>query len=354
MHRRAAARRCALLPAVRLRAARTLVFTSAGEGITGCNFLTKREFACDTDLLTLLRALPTWQTAAELIDRFEGLDAGTLVGLLDMTILIEEGSQAAQREDAFTSAWTWGLPTAFMHFCLDGVEILPVEASEQLQRRKAKVAPSPPLWMTNDHLDAVTTLPVSSCDLRPVMAARRTVREAGGVVSLEELSNCLFAGMGITGETTNCVGDLPLAMTPSGGARNPFEAYVFARAVAGLPPGIYHYSAKDHTLGRIGMRPLPDLTALVGGQDWMADKPALIVLAAFLERPMWKYEEGNAYRVMLIEAGHIGQNIMLSATAQGLTACPTAALSHDCIRASLDLDGVLQAPIYALALGRVV
>ena len=31
---------------------------------------------------------------------------------------------------------------------------------------------------------------------------------------------------------------------------------------------------------------------------------------------MWKYDDPNAYRVVLIEAGHIGQNIMLAATQQ--------------------------------------
>jgi SagB-type dehydrogenase family enzyme len=352
MHRQAAARRCSPFPAARLRAARTLVFSLGGDGIEGCNFLTKRDFACDDDLLSFLRAVPTWQEPQELAERFGGLDAETLGALVAMTVLIEEGSLAADREDAFAAGWTWGLPTALMHFCLDGVEILPVEASERLQLEKARTSPSPPLWLTNDHLDDVIALAPSTCPLRPVMAARRTVREAGGIISLEELANCLFAGMGITGETENCVGRLPLSMTPSGGARNPFEAYVFARSVAGLAPGIYHYGAADHTLGRIGDDPPPDLAALVGDQDWASGKPALIVLAAFLKRPMWKYEDGNAYRVMLIEAGHIGQNIALSATAQGLTACPTAALSHGRIRACLGLDGVMEAPVYALALGR--
>ena len=40
-------------------------------------------------------------------------------------------------------------------------------------------------------------------------------------------------------------------MTPSGGARNPYEAYVFARKVDGLEAGIYHYSALDHDLAKV-------------------------------------------------------------------------------------------------------
>ena len=65
---------------------------------------------------------------------------------------------------------------------------------------------------------------------------------------------------------------------------------------------------------------------------------------------MWKYKDANAYRVVLIEAGHIGQNIMLAATSHGLSACPTAALSHLAIKRLLGLDRLTDAPIYALTL----
>ena len=56
-------------------------------------------------------------------------------------------------------------------------------------------------------------------------------------------------------------------MTPSGGARNPYEAYVFARNVEGLEPGIYHYSALEHSLARVSAA-TPALSDLVGGQEW--------------------------------------------------------------------------------------
>ena len=37
-------------------------------------------------------------------------------------------------------------------------------------------------------------------------------------------------------------------MTPSGGARNPYEAYVYVRNVEQLAPGMYHYSAAENSL----------------------------------------------------------------------------------------------------------
>lgn len=354
MHRRSTARRCSPFPAVRLRAARTLIFSQGPEGLSGCNFLSREEFACDADLLRLLGDAPEWEMPERMSDRFGGLDAETLQALVSMTVLVEEGSALSRREDLFLREWKWGMPTALMHFCLDGADILPVAENERRQRLKAETVPSPPLWQTNSLYAEVKALPRAGQDdaLLSLMAKRRTVREAGGIVSLGELSDCLFAGMGITGETENCVGKLPLSMTPSGGARNPFEAYVFARAVAGLEPGIYHYSATEHSLGRLPAKSCPDLASLVGDQDWAAGMPALIVLVAVLERPMWKYEDGNAYRVMLIEAGHIGQNVALAATSHGLTACPTAAVSHARVRECLDSCAVMEAPVYALALGR--
>ena len=89
---------------------------------------------------------------------------------------------------------------------------------------------------------------------------------------------------------------------------------------------------------------------MLGDQDWAEAMPCIIFLVAYLERTMWKYSDSNAYRVVLIEVGHIGQNIMLAATQAGLTACPTAALAHSAIKDLLGLTRLTQAPLYALTL----
>ena len=61
------------------------------------------------------------------------------------------------------------------------------------------------------------------------MRARRTVRGfINKPVTLDEIGTCLFAGLGIVGfYEHDDLGRMPLKMTPSGGARNPFEAYVY-------------------------------------------------------------------------------------------------------------------------------
>src|SRR5262249_833121 len=121
----------------------------------------------------------------------------------------------------------------------------------------------------------------------------------------------------------------------------------------GLEPGFYHYSAFEHTLARLDGTELPKPSELMGGQDWTDDMPCLVILCAQFERTMWKYDDANAYRVVLIEAGHIGQNFMLAATRHGLSACPSAALNHAAIRRSIGRDQKFtHAPIYALTLSK--
>ena len=140
-------------------------------------------------------------------------------------------------------------------------------------------------------------------------------------------------------------------MTPSGGARNPYEAYVYARSVDGLEPGFYHYSAYDHSLAPLDSQERPLPSSLLNGQDWADEMPCVVFLCALLERTMWKYDDANAYRVVLIEAGHIAQNLMLAATKHGLSACPTAALSHSAINRCIAAErNITHAAIYALTL----
>ncbi len=147
------------------------------------------------------------------------------------------------------------------------------------------------------------------------------------------------------------MGDLPLKMTPSGGARNPFEAYVRVGNVDGIAPGFYHYSAVDQTLGLVAAAPNPPASALLCGQDWWDGAGAVIFLVANFRRTMWKYEHPMAYRAVLIEAGHIGQNVMIAATHHGLCAGPTAFVRDAMLEEILQLDRVMQSVVYALIVG---
>ena len=340
---------------MRMKCSEALVFTPSDGQFIAYNFLEKSAFECGSDLLDLLSRLREWTELDDLqrdLPDFSQEEIETILeGLVSVGAVIREGSPDADKEREYAGAWSWGLPTALMHFSVQDNPFITVSQAEDLQREKAKSVGLIELHRANGDKALKLPDPMQGKDLIRLMAKRRTVRRARSVpVKLEQVSDCLFSGLGITGWMHNCVGMLPLSMTPSGGGRNPYEAYVFARNVEGLDPGVYHYSALGHSLERVADLGENDITHLIGGQEWGDDKPCMILLCAHMERTMWKYEDPNAYRVILIEAGHIGQNIMLVATENGLTACPTAALDHTRAKKILGLEGITQAPIYALTL----
>jgi SagB-type dehydrogenase family enzyme len=337
-----------------LRASHTVVLSWEDGELLACNFLTRRVTACSSDLVEFLSGLQEWQRTSAIIRGYQGVTVEALDALIEASLIIERDSEIARREEEYLSSWNWGIPAALLHFSVQDAQFVSLESAEQMQVAKSLHSPSPPLHIQNEGRYG-TVLPLKSAtnsSLTELMARRRTVRECDDTASVptDIVADCLYAGLGITGWTSNCVGKLPLGMTPSGGARNPFEAYLFARHVDGLAPGIYHYSATEHSIGLV-KETEPDLAELVAGQDWAGTMTCAIVLCASLERTMWKYSDPNAYRVVLIEAGHIGQNIMLAATEKGLTACPTAALSHSVIRDAIGLDRMTDTPVYALTIG---
>jgi len=97
--------------------------------------------------------------------------------------------------------------------------------------------------------------------------------------------------------------------------------------------------------------PPADLASLLGDQDWFSPAAAVVLLVASFERSAWKYPHPGAFRVVLLEAGHIAQNLLLAATHHGLAAAPTCALSDRAIESLLGLDRVKHAALHAVVLG---
>ena len=61
----------------------------------------------------------------------------------------------------------------------------------------------------------------------------------------------------------------------------------------------------------------------------------------------------RGYRFALIEAGHVAQNLLLTATALRLGSVPLGGLFDRRIDELLDLDGVNESVLYAVSVGRV-
>jgi SagB-type dehydrogenase family enzyme len=166
----------------------------------------------------------------------------------------------------------------------------------------------------------------------------------------QELSNLLHYAGGITAPE---MGGEGLRAGPSAGALYPIEMYPVVRQVEGLEPGIYHYRFHDHALDLV----IPgDLNARLGeacaGQHWLARAPIAVVLAAVLGRTEAKYGE-RGYRYVLLDCGHISENLYLAATAMGLGACAVGAFEDERVNALLGLDGEQESALLVLPVGSV-
>jgi SagB-type dehydrogenase family enzyme len=88
------------------------------------------------------------------------------------------------------------------------------------------------------------------------------------------------------------------------------------------------------------------------GQEMLGRAPVCFVLSALFQRTRWKYRE-RAYRYILLEAGHIGQNLYLAATSMGLGGCAVGAFLDDKLNTLLGLDGEEEAALYLIPVGQL-
>lgn len=341
-----------------LSVSRALVIYSEDGRLIGANFLKKTGFECTNFVLKVLyfvsQGLPYKDIAENFTEITNDYFAECVSLLVEQGALIQKDTAYALEEEEKLGQWDWGLPSSLFHFSGQDDEFLTQQETEALQLRTLENIAQPPLFELNEFTNNVQVLnkPSEENELISLMARRRSVRDGDNrTIDVDTLSDCLYAGLGITDFVENCAGNLPLSMTPSGGARNPYEAYVYVSSVSGLEPGVYHYSAFEHNLSLVTKELEFRASELVANQEWADNMACLVFLCAYFERTMWKYKEDKAYRVVMIEAGHIGQNIMLAATRNNCTACPTAALAHAKISEQLKLKSPVHSPVYVLAIG---
>jgi SagB-type dehydrogenase family enzyme len=211
----------------------------------------------------------------------------------------------------------------------------------------------PPLYKTYPGAP-VTPLPapdVSGGGLATEQAIvrRRSTRDyANRPLALADLSRVLFLGSGIA---TDQWGQKHRT-APSSGALYPIELYPVVHNVAGLERGVYHYGFERHELRLVNAGDWRARVVEQGiGQEFLGEANAVVFLTMILQRMRFKYQD-RAYRYGLIEAGHIGENLYLAATSMGLGACAVGAFMDDDMNALLGVDGIEEAIVYMLALGK--
>ncbi len=229
--------------------------------------------------------------------------------------------------------------------------VMPYDAvdRETLMRRTRAFKSYPGL----SSIKLLRTFDVASCPVEEAIQRRRSRRQfSTHPVSFEELSRLLYFANGVTVAVQSEGLLQPFRAAPSAGGLYPIEIYTAVFNVTDIGKGIYYYNARRHSLDLLmpGTYNYAFGEALLG-QEWVRASAVLLVLSAVFPRTTSKYGE-RGYRFALLDAGHIGENIYLMATAMELAVVGIGGFYDDDVNALLGIDGVNEAAVYAVAVGK--
>ena len=171
-------------------------------------------------------------------------------------------------------------------------------------------------------------------------------------LTIKELSFLLWATQGVKEIRGNNYATL--RPVPSAGARHPFETYIAVNRVEGLKNGVYRYLALTHELLFLFQDENleENLSTVTLGQKFAGKSAVTFIWSAIPYRGEWRYNV-LAHKPMLIDAGHLCQNLYIASEAIGCGTCAIAAYDQEGIDKFLNLDGEDEFVVYMSPVGKV-
>lgn len=219
--------------------------------------------------------------------------------------------------------------------------------------------PVPPMQPQPSEDDLIIALPpiedlksaIPGTDLFAAIHHRQSIRRyLDTPLTVNELSWLVWASQGVRNPGKNT----PFLRTvPSAGARHSFNSYLFVNRVETVPRGLYRYQPLDHSLVLLG-EPYKIEQKLINatlGQRFVASGAVVFVWATVPYRMEWRYGLA-AHRVILIDAGHMCQNLYLACEAIGCGMCAVAAYDQEAMDELLGIDGEEEFTVYMAPVGK--
>lgn len=309
--------------------------------------------------LVLLDGFDRWRApewAERLLPQYSPASVRRAVGqLLRAGLLVRQGTAEAAADARYRRWWGAWEPLGSFHHATRDLRYAPWDRLTALMRQRAR-RPQPAKTKSYPAASKIALPPplAPPADFASVLQARRTCRQFQPVpVSLAQVATLLGWTWGVQGWLrSRLFGWLFHKTSPSAGARHPGEVYLVALRVAGLAAGLYHYDPLRHRLAQLRRgRFHRQVVAWCAGQRFLAEAAAVFVLTAVFPRVAYKYRHPRAYRVVLLDCGHLAQTFCLVASWLGLGAFTTAALADTAIERALGVDGIDESALYVLAAG---
>lgn len=230
--------------------------------------------------------------------------------------------------------------------------------TEKIKSDQELELPQPPLEKPYDQDAVIIDLPkygenvISKKEILACMKSRRSRRKYSKTpLSMEELSFLLWATQGVDKVVKNNYATL--RPVPSGGARHAFETYLAVNNVAGLNKGIYRYLPLEHKLSalynedNIGAK----IISATMDQKFTGQCAVTFIWSCIPYRSEWRYSV-SAHKTMLLDAGHICQNLYLACEAVGCGTCAIAAYDQKLLDDLIKVDGNDEFSVYLASVGK--
>ena len=232
---------------------------------------------------------------------------------------------------------------------------------ENIVSDQMKNLPQPPLEKEfDDNCEIINLIPIEEIkiekdNLIQNIQNRKSHRQYKDIpLTLEELSFLLWASQGVKSVyERNNKSYATLRTVPSAGSRHPFETYLLINNVTGLEKGLYRYLAIEHKL--IFIRKLENQSERIIeatlGQKFTGMAAVVFIWSCVTYRGEWRYNIA-AHKAMLLDAGHICQNLYLACEGIKAGTCAIAAYDQEKVDKIINVDGENEFSVYLSPVGR--
>lgn len=233
------------------------------------------------------------------------------------------------------------------------------EVFDEVVTDQQKKMPYPPLFKPVVEGERVIQLPSVSKELLEFKDVYHTIADRTSVrkydkeaMTLKQLSFLLYATQGVR---KHVEGKYAFRTVPSGGARHPFETYLTVLNVEGLEKGLYRYQAFSNELVLLSKDDEIGHKTVSGAYDQaFAGKAAVnFIWTCIPYRGEWRYDI-SAHKTMLLDAGHLCQNLYIACEAIGFGTCAIAAYDQGKMDQLVGVDGEDEFVVYMSPVGKKI
>ncbi|MDJ0772891.1 MAG: SagB/ThcOx family dehydrogenase [Mastigocoleus sp. MO_167.B18] len=152
------------------------------------------------------------------------------------------------------------------------------------------------------------------------------------------LSRLLHCSYGVTARMPSMGSAVYLRAAPSAGGLYPAEVYLVSRGTRLLPPGLYNYQSRNHSLMHYWESDVWQSLQEACFQHEALEKTEIaIILTAVFYRSAWRYED-RAYRRIFLDTGHLLGNIELASAMNDYRPHLIAGFADEAVNEILYLD----------------